>query len=272
VSGSLLHRARALWLTVAVVLCAAAASEIGFRIASRRRSRSEDGSPSIGAVEGIVFGLFGLLIAFTFSFVVARFEQRRQLVVEETNAIETSYLRAAVAPVPGRDALEDLHRRYLASRLAFVAAGTGRGRERRALEESHALQTELWARGVALAQRHPASEPYGLMLAALNEMFDLRTKRVGALAARLPDPVVVLLLVTAVLTASVSGYALGLHGERHPMPSAVILILIAVVLYIILDIDRPQRGVLRTRETALVELAERLGATAPRVAPPAPGS
>lgn len=259
---SVLYRLDALMLTLIVVALAAVALEMGFRVANVRRTAGPDASSGgIGAVEGIVFGLFGLLIAFTFSFVVARAELRRQLVVEEANAIETSYLRVAIAPESERAVLEGLHRRYVASRVAFIDAGEDQAKGARALAESQAAQDELWSRAVAIAHRDHASAPYGLLLAAQNEMFDVRSKRVGALRARLPDPVVILLLVTAVLTASVTGYALGLNGQHHPVPSVVFLMLTAVVLYIILDIDRPQRGLLRTSETALVELAARLGPT-----------
>jgi hypothetical protein len=249
-------------LTIVTVALAAVMVEAGFRIGQRRRlAKPDTAAAGIGPVEGVVFGLFGLLIAFTFSFVIARYELRRQLVVDEANAIETSYLRSAIAPAPERALLEELHRRYLASRIRFIAAGTNEERDLEALSESLSVQQKLWSRAVAIADRVQGNQPYWQMLEAQNKMFNAREERIGALAARLPDLVVLLLLFTAVLTASVTGYALGLKGERHPLPSAIFLVLTAVVLFIVIDLDRPRRGILRTSETALTDLAERLRAT-----------
>ncbi len=259
---SVLYGLDALILTLAIVVLAAAAAELGFRVARRRaRANPDAAAAGVGPVEGVVFGLFGLLLALTFSFVVTRSEVRRQLIMEEANAIETSFLRSAIAPEARRAALQRLHRRYVASRVAFFEAGGDGARAARALEEAQVLQGELWSQAVSVALSDPGSELNPLMLEALNDMFDVRGRRTGAWRARLPDAVVVMLLITTVLTASVTGYSLGLRGERHPAPSVVFLLLTTVVLYIILDIDRPGRGLLGSRETALAGLAARLGAT-----------
>jgi hypothetical protein len=253
-----LYELGALTLTVAGLVLAGVALAMGFRVARRRLASNPSAPTDIGSVEGVVYGLFGLLLAFTFAFVVDRAEVRRELVVEEANAIETSFLRSAVAPSPEREALEQLHRRYLKARVAYVEAG-GEGARVRALEEADALQGELWSKAVSVAISNPPSPLYPLLLAAQNDMFDVRSRRTRSFRARLPDAVVLFLLVTTVLTALVVGYSLGLRRAWHPTLSVAFLMLMAVVLYLILDIDRPFRGLIRTPETAVLSLAERLG-------------
>ena len=255
-----LYELGALSLTVAGVVLAGVAMAIGFRVAGRRLAANPDAPTDIGGIEGVVYGLFGLLLAFTFAFVVDRAEVRRELVVEEANAIEVSFLRSAVAPSPERAALEQLHRRYLAARVAYVEAG-GKADRARALEEADTLQGELWSKAVSVALSSPLSPLYPLLLAAQNDMFDVRNRRTGSLHARLPDAVVLFLLATTVLTALVVGYSLGLRRAWHPTLSVAFAMLMAVVLYLILDIDRPFRGLIRTPGAAMVSLAERIGAT-----------
>lgn len=253
-----LYELGALSLTVAGLVLAGVAMAMGFRVAGRRLAANPDAPTDIGGVEGVVYGLFGLLLAFTFAFVVDRAEVRRELVVEEANAIETSFLRSAVAPPPERAALEQLHRRYLAARVAYVEAG---GEGARALEEAEALQGELWSKAVSVALSSPLSQLYPLLLVAQNDMFDVRDRRTGSFHARLPDAVVLFLLVTTVLTALVIGYSLGLRRAWHSTLGVAFVMLMAVVLYLILDIDRPFRGLIRTPDAAMVSLAERIGAT-----------
>ena len=110
---------------VALSLFAAllAAQEAGFRAGRRRRSGEADTAPTgLGAVEGALFGLMGLLIAFTFSGAEARFENRRRLIVQEANAIGTAYLRIDLLPAASQPAVRDLFRRYVDQRLAGYAA------------------------------------------------------------------------------------------------------------------------------------------------------
>ena len=253
-----LYELGALTLTVAALVLAGVAMAMGFRVAGRRLAANPDAPTDIGGIEGVVYGLFGLLLAFTFAFVVDRAEVRRELVVEEANAIEKSFLRSAVAPSPERAALEQLHRRYVAARVAYVEAGVEEARGR-ALEEAEALQAELWSKAVSVALGNPMSPLYPLLLAAQNDMFDVRSRLTGSFHARLPDAVVLLLLVATVLTAVVVGYSLGMRRAGHPTLSAAFVMLMAVVLYLILDIDRPFRGLIRTPETAILSLAERFG-------------
>ncbi|HEY5866855.1 MAG TPA: DUF4239 domain-containing protein, partial [Candidatus Tectomicrobia bacterium] len=104
----------ALSLSLGMLLCLAIGRWIGVR---RMRQVTADARQGIGAIEGAVFGLMGLLIAFTFSGATSRFDTRRQLIVEEANAIGTAYLRLDLLPAAAQPALRELFRRYVDARL-----------------------------------------------------------------------------------------------------------------------------------------------------------
>lgn len=104
----------ALGLLVGVLIL----QEVGRRIGARRLARDPDGAKAgTGVVEGAVFALVGLLIAFTFSGAASRFDQRRDLIVQETNAIGTAYLRLDLLPADARSVLKEEFRRYVDARL-----------------------------------------------------------------------------------------------------------------------------------------------------------
>ena len=136
------------------------------------------GRGGLGAIEGAVFGLLALLVAFTFSGAAARFDTRRQLIVEETNAIGTAYLRLDLLPADAQPTLRERFRQYLEARLETyrkipdVAAVTA------ALARSAQLQTEIWRQAVAgsrMQDAHP--DAARLLLLALNAMIDMTTTR-----------------------------------------------------------------------------------------------
>ena len=124
--------------------------ELGRRLGRRRRGRDEEGARAgLGAVEGAVFALMGLLVAFTFSSAATRFDSRRQLIVEEANAIGTAWLRLDLLPASAQLELRDLFRRYLDARLAAYAKIPDMEAVRKELVHANTLQSEIWKRATA---------------------------------------------------------------------------------------------------------------------------
>ena len=201
-------------------------------------------------------------LAFTFSLVAGRAEVRRGLVLEEANDIGTSYLRCALAPEPERSRLERLLRDYLDVRAEFSVAGFEPDHVERATARSGALQAEIWRDATDLMRRDPQNEGYALLLDSLNATFDIQTTRLVNLERRLAPTVVVMLFATAALAAAVAGYATGLKGERHLLSWLVFVALLGIVMYVILDLDRPRRGLFRTPPKVLLELRRSLEAEA----------
>jgi len=210
-------------------------------------------------VDGAVFGLLGLLVAFTFSGASSRFDSRRQLIVEETNAIGTAYLRIDMLPAAAQPALRDYFRRYLDSRLAIYRKLPDVVAAKEELARSNQLQGEIWRCGVAAVQQQgaPPAAPM-LFLPALNAMFDITTTRTMATQMHPPEIVYVMLFGLALLASLLAGY--GMAGGRtrkwlHMIGFAVIM---ALSVYVILDLELPRLGLIRVNafDQALVDLRE----------------
>ena len=156
--------------------------DIGRRIGLRRMTEdAAAGAEGIGAVDGAVFALLGLLIAFTFSGAISRFDTRRQLIVEETNHIGTAYLRLDTLPADAQPALRETFRHYLDARIEAYRKLPDMGAAREYLEKANELQTQIWRQAVA-ASRAKGGAPSApmLLLPALNAMFDITTTRTMA--------------------------------------------------------------------------------------------
>jgi hypothetical protein len=234
--------------------------EIGRRIAVRRmKEDSGTAGEGVGVVDGAVFALLGLLIAFTFSGASSRFDTRRQLIVEETNAIGTAYLRVDLLPAALQPALRDSFRRYLDSRLAIYRKLPDVAAAKEELAKSNILQGELWRQAVAAsrAEGAPPAAPI-LLLPALNAMIDITTTRTMATLMHPPRVVFVMLFVLALAASLLAGY--GMTGSRmrswfHMFGFALVM---AFAVYVILDLEYPRLGLIRVDafDQALVDLRE----------------
>ncbi len=124
--------------------------EIGRRYGARRRAQDPEGAGA-GVVDGAVFALLGLLVAFTFSGAASRFDERRKLIIEEANAIGTAYLRLDLLPAAAQGELRARFRDYLDSRLAVYRALPDLDKAKAELARASRLQQEIWSKSVASA-------------------------------------------------------------------------------------------------------------------------
>ena len=199
-----------------------------------------------GAVEGAVFALLGLLIAFTFSGAISRFDSRRELVAQETNAIGTAWLRIGLVPEREQPRLKELFRLYLDSRLATYRKISDSRRPDAELAETARLQNEIWKTAVAACRSADTMTPCLLLLPALNEMIDITTTR--AMAARIHPPFVVFLMlgILALTSALVGGYSMAAAGRTHSLFYRIAFAtVIAATVYVIIDIEYPRVGLIR---------------------------
>src|SRR5580704_8585929 len=161
------------WLLASCLLLVILASlEVGRRIGIHRRKADPEGaSTGLGAIEGAVFGLMGLLIAFTFSGAASRFDARRQLVGEEANAIGTAYLRIDLLPQSAQPALREDFRNYADARLAtFRKVRTDMEAAKAEFNLANQLQGKIWNEAVATCKEVNSPAVTTLVLSSLNEM------------------------------------------------------------------------------------------------------
>jgi hypothetical protein len=233
--------------------------EIGRRLAARRLKDARGAGEGITAVDGAVFGLLGLLIAFTFSGASARFDTRRQLIVEEANAIGTAYLRLDLLPAAAQPPLRDSFRRYLDSRLAVYQKLPDIAAAKRELAESNRLQREIWREAVYAVRAEDAPPAAAiLLLSALNAMIDITTTRTMATQMHPPMVVFVMLVGLALAASLLAGYGMAGSKMRSWFHMLGFALAIATAVYVILDLEYPRLGLIRVDafDQALVDLRE----------------
>jgi len=234
----------AVLLAVGLFVAMLAFLEIGRRIGERRfRRDGEAARTGTGVVEGAVFALLGLLLAFTFSGATSRFDERRKLIVEEANAIGTAYLRLDLLPAAAQGEMRDRFRRYLDARLAIYRALPNLDAVRADLAHANDLQQEIWTR--ALAESAGSQPATMLLLPALNGMFDITTTRTAAAQTHPPPVVFALLFGFALLGALLAGTAMAGAKSRHWLHAATFAFAIAGAVYVILDMEYPRLGLIR---------------------------
>jgi hypothetical protein len=232
--------------------------EVGRRIGVRRMARDSEGARAgSGAVEGAVFGLIGLLIAFTFSGGAARFDARRQLVTEEANDIGTAWLRLDLLPAGAQPALRESFRRYVDSRLEVYARLPDLQAAQAALGRSSALQGEIWAQAVAACREGPPLAPM-LLLPALNQMIDITTTRTMAAKTHPPMIIFAMLVVLTLIGALFAGYGMAAAKTRSWVHMLGFAFVMAAAVYIILDLEHPRMGLINIHaaDQVLVDLRQ----------------
>lgn len=230
--------------------------EVGRRIRLLQLARDrENAGAGVGVVEGALFALLGLLIAFTFSGAASRFDDRRHLVIEEANDIGTAWLRLDLLPPEAQPALRDLFRQYLDSRLATYRHGVNRATAQAELARTQQLQNEIWKQAVAAS--HEAGSPAAmLLLPALNAMIDITTTRTMATQIH-PPPIVFAMLVALTLAGALfSGYGMAENQRRSWIHIVGFAAIMTLTVYVILDIEYPRVGLIRVDavDQVLVEL------------------
>jgi hypothetical protein len=235
--------------------------ETGRRFGVRRRAKEVDGERgNLGPIEGAVFALFGLMVAFTFSGAASRFNEKRMLVAEEANAIDTAYLRVHLVSRDAQPALQELFRRYVDSRVETYRRLPDMDAAQIEMARSRTLQEEIWTRAVA-ATLLPASHPDAgkLLLPSLNNMIDITTTRTMALEMHPPRVIYVLLFGLGLLCSLLAGYRMA-SAHRSWLHILGFTIITVVIVYVILDVEYPRVGLIRLEasDQVLVQLREHM--------------
>jgi len=246
-------------LVLVLFISLVAALAIGYRLGHRARAKIDDTAKSqSGTIQGAVIGVLALLLAFTLSMAIARYETRRQLVLEEANAIGTTYLRSKLLPESYAMQAADLLRQYVANRLEFYNAGIDETRFQAANDQAGQLQDQLWSIATAVSAQDNRAIPTGLFVQTLNDTIDLQAKRLAATRNTVPETVILLLFAVAVATAAIVGYNSGLGNQRHLFAALTLLVLITMIIWVLIDLDRPRRGLILVSQQSMIDLQESL--------------
>jgi hypothetical protein len=233
-------------------------SVIGWRIGAARFKRDPEAATTEGgAAEAAVFGLLGLLIAFTFSGAASRFETRRQLIGEEANAIGTAYLRVDLLPDDSQPELRDLFRRYVDLRATVYQRALDEAETIARLNAGDALQRDIWTKALAAARLPEAPVQASILLVpALNEMIDITTTRVVASQNHPPLAVFIMLGTLCLVGAMLIGQAHSANTVRRWFYPVVFAAILSTTVYVIIDVEFPRVGFIRVdaADRVLVDL------------------
>jgi hypothetical protein len=242
-----------LWTTLPLTVALALLSvELGYRLARYRlqREQLEKESP-LGGMVGSTLGLLAFMLAFTFGLAGSRFEDRRQILLSEANAIGTTYLRAALIPEPMRTESRNLLREYVNVRLEGVQQP---GKLEQSLSKSEQLHNQLWTVAVAAAEKE-RSPMTSIYVQSLNEVIDLHATRLMAgLRSRVPAVIWIVLYLLGFLGMVLMGYQSGLANSRRSIAAVALILGFSLVLYLIADLDRPGKGVLQVSQQSMIDL------------------
>jgi len=230
---------------------------IGRRNGLRLKRKDPGTNSGIIPIEGALFGLLGLLIAFTFSGAVQRFDTRRHLITEEANDIGTAYLRVDLLPASVQPEMRDLFRDYLDMRLLTYKNAATPKLAMENFEQSVKLQGKIWALAAQASQNSPSYVPM-LLLPAINAMIDITTTRLMATKMHPPIIIFFLLYVLTLGCGFLAGNAMTDGKTRYWAHTIGFAAIMSVTIYLIFDIEYPRLGFIRVdaADQVLVQLRE----------------
>ena len=214
-----------------------------------------EGIGSVPTLEGSILALLALMIGFTFALALSRFEARRDGVLNEANAIGTTALRARLLPAPHNQECLKLLREYVQVRLEVTQKIPSPLELKEALARSNAIQEALWLQAKEVAAKNNGMVPTGLFIQSLNEMIDDHEKRMIALISGVPNIVLVVLYLSAIVAAAFSGYAAGVEAQRSRGPMYIAMGLFIAVILMIQDLDRPAAGFITASQQPMQDVA-----------------
>ncbi len=241
----------------ATIILIAGAAEFGNWIGRRNRAAEARGD-DFGTLTAAALGLLALLIAFSFSIALSRFDLRQDLVLEEANAIGSTANFARMLPEPAQGPILGLLRDYAAIRVT-LGVSPDPSKMERDVAQSLDIQTKLWRHAVAVSEAAPQSLPVNRFVASLNEMNNIHERRVTVLRYRVPGAVMAILICVAMVAMGFTGYNSGLAGAKRRLPDFIMSLTLAVLITLIVDLDEPSQGLIRVPVQPLLDAARGIG-------------
>ncbi len=241
-------------LFVTIIFC----NELGFRAGRYIQSRTDSDVKALtGSIQGSILGLLALLLGFTFSMSMQRYDNRSMAMIDEVNSIGTAVLRIELLPNEYKQPVRDLFYDYLELRVAIGQVDLTKYQQRSDYNNKIInIQAELWALAVEATNVDPRAVTTGAFVKSLNDVIDSQGKRNALLQMHVPEVVLMLLFVVFISSGGMMGYSAGLSGQRIIAPVVLVSLLITLIVFIIIDLDRPKRGMIQINQAGMVELLE----------------
>lgn len=220
----------------------------GGRYLRKRHSRKgvELKGEGLGALEGALFGLMGLILAFCFSGAGARFDARMQMIVAEANCIGTAYLRLDLLSPQRRADIQEQFRQYVDARLGAYRAAPDLAKAKAEFARAAAIQGEIWTRAIAACKQDNLAPPaVSTLLPALNEMFDIANTRYMALQMHPPVSIYCLMAALVLICSLLAGFRMGESQTISRLHVLAFAALVAVTVYVTIDLEFPRLGIIQ---------------------------
>ncbi len=267
--NEIMYRRGGILVVSGLFICMLFSMEIGFLIGCLNQVDEPEVITQANAVLVSMLGLLSLLLAFTFSAALQRYEHRSQTVVVEANTIGATYLTARLLPGRICEEVQALLRKYVDIRIQEGRVNASQpALYKSLLHQAKLMEAQLWSHAVRAADLDPGPVTSGLFIQSLNELIGASGTRNESLKRHVPEIVLFLMFVTSVMTALTLGYASGIAGHRVTLAAFVLMVLIAMVVYLIIDLDRPRRGVIQVSHESMLRLQESIGTASEYAAKP----
>ena len=250
-------------ISVVMVALLLGSSEIGYRLGLAKEGAPDSLRTLMSGTGAAMLGLLGLLLGFALSMAIARWDIRRDVIVDESNAIGTLSLRAGLLEDPLRDELREVLRAYTDARIAMGGSRSQTDTLRAARLESEALHSRIWSIVERANQPTTMNATLSSLISAANELIDLHELRLASVENQLPAALFVLLLAVAAFAIAFLAWSFGAAAQRGRTPMLLLALLIGGVLLLIMDVNRPQRGRIEVGVAPLERVEESLSTPTP---------
>jgi hypothetical protein len=256
-AGNLLEDVSVLLIFAVFAVVSFVAYEIGFQVGHWYQARTpgvQEGPT--GVLVGSLLALLAFLLAITMGMASDRFDTRRGLVLDEANAMQTTYLRAGYLPEPASSEIRNLLREYVPLRVAPADRATLVAN----IQRSEELLQQMWSVAEAEAKVTQQGDLMAAFIESLNETIDLNESRIAAgVYARVPASILWLLVIGSVLTLAMVGYSAGLTKRRDLLSAIVLILALGAVLALVVDLDKPREGFVQVSQQPIIDLQEEIG-------------
>jgi hypothetical protein len=254
----ILYSHNSILIVVVLFIAIVMLNEIGFRVGRFVQSNTDSEVKSLtGSIQASILGLLALLLGFTFSMSMQRYDNRSMALIDEANTIGTAILRIQLLPEQYRDKAVSLFHKYVGLRADIGQLDLTKTEERKKYNDKIAnIQNKLWLLAISATEVDPRPVTTGAFTKSLNDVIDSQGKRNALLRMQVPEVVLLLLFVVFISSGGIMGYSAGLSGKRIFAPIVLVSTLITLIVFIIIDLDRPKRGLIQVDQRVMVELLD----------------